>query len=817
MKNIIIICFFCLLLFSTSGIYAQSNRQITISGIVKEESTNKALEYATISVSTLSGKIVEGGLSEKQGRFSIKIPQGTYNISVDFIGFKPIVLKAKKLLHSTNLGTIILKADVALLDEVEVVAEKTTIELKLDKKIYNVGKDLTVRGGTMSDVLDNVPSVSVDIEGNVSLRGNENVRILINGKPSSLVGISSTEALQQFPAEAVEKVEVVTSPSARYDAEGTAGILNIILHKNKLHGLNGAIHTHVGYPKEGGVSGNLNYRTGDFNFFITTNYRYANRPGYSLTKTQYFNKQTNPQTQQVVDMPDSFLDEYRDFQRVYKSFSSNLGVEWQLDKSTSIIVSGLHKTRNVTPKRDNTIKQFDENRKLLTTSNRTEEEDKDDKSMEYAFNLTKNFGSTNHKLTIDAQYEGDKETEDGNIKRDNLNIEKTERRENQKRYLLQTDYTLPIGKHQIELGYKGSFEDNNTDYTLATWDENKQMFKIDEGVSNFLNYKENIHAGYIQLGSKIGTSLSYLLGLRIENTSVKIAQKTKEQFREKSYTRLFPTINLNYELSPTQSITWGYARRIRRARSFMMNPFPSRSSLTTIFQGNPDIDPSLSNTFDLGILNRFNNLTISSSIYYQHTTDVFNLVSFDTGTTVTVKEKEVPVIRMTPINLSENNRWGFETTLNYTPSKTWRISGNINVFKSITKGSYNTTSFDAKNFSWFARLINKYTLPGKIDWQTRMMYRGPNKDAQNEREGVLSINMAFNKDLFHERASLTFNISDLTNSRKRIIDTTTPTYFAHSEFQWHSRNFRLSFTYRFNQKKKRNGQMKPDVDEEGIL
>ncbi|MDX1316915.1 MAG: carboxypeptidase regulatory-like domain-containing protein, partial [Xanthomarina gelatinilytica] len=255
MNKILFSFLFTFLSFATM----QAQKDVTITGKVIDKTTGQPLEYATVAFfSKAENRIVTGGITNEAGNFSIPVPSGTYDISIEFISFKKQTIPDQKLSTDKNLGTLSLEADTEALDEIEIIAEKTTVEIKLDKKIYNVGKDLTVRGGTVSDVLDNVPSVSVDVEGNVALRGNENVRILINGKPSGLVGINSTDALRQLPAESIERVEVITSPSARYDAEGTAGILNIILRRSKLQGLNGAITTNVGWPKSAGISGNIN-------------------------------------------------------------------------------------------------------------------------------------------------------------------------------------------------------------------------------------------------------------------------------------------------------------------------------------------------------------------------------------------------------------------------------------------------------------------------------------------------------------------------------------------------------------------------------
>ncbi|WP_335975725.1 TonB-dependent receptor domain-containing protein [Gaetbulibacter jejuensis] len=784
-----------ILLLSFNSIVAQTPNEITVSGIVMDSEVNLPLEYATVAFfSKKENKIVTGGITDSEGKFSINVPAGTYDISVEYISYEKKTYYDKSLTSDINLGTVGLALDVEALGEVEVIAERTTVEIKLDKKIYNVGKDLTVRGGTVSDVLDNVPSVSVDVEGNVSLRGQDNVRILINGKPSGLVGLNSTDALRQLPAESIERVEVITSPSARYDAEGTAGILNIILRRSKLQGLNGAVTVNAGHPTQAGISGNINYRTGDFNFFNTTGYNYRESPGNSLTETEYFNG----------DDPNTFLNEYRDFDRQRKGITTNTGVEWYINDTASLTASVVYRKSDDDDETTNTIREVDATGALINESPRLELEKEDDRNLQYSVNFDKQFnGNSEHRFTFDFQYENSNEDEFSLIQQDGDASERVTTLEEQDQILLQSDYVMPIGeKGQFEFGYRGNFNELDTDYALEFYDGNDYV--LDTDVSNNLVYREYINAVYSQFGSKIKDKFSYLLGLRMESTRITIDQVTSSDFDKKNYVGFFPTVNLGYEITENQSITFGYNRRIRRPRSRFINPFPSRSSATNLFQGNPDIDPSYSNTVDIGYLNKFGKVTLNSSIYFQHATDVFTFITEDTGQTVTVGGTEVPVIRRVPINLATNDRFGFEFTVTYRPSKKWNLNGNFNLFQSKTEGFYNGTDFGAENISWFARLNNKYTLPGKIDWQTRLFYRGPSEDAQNKTKGMFSTDVAFSKDILNENASLAFNVSDVFNSRKRISDSTTDTFISHSEFQWRQRTFNLSFTYRFNQQNRNN-------------
>lgn len=773
-----------------------NQKTFEIKGKVIEKSTQQPLEYATIVIKPLKGDRILGGITDSKGKFSIFVPQGEYHISVEFISFKTHSEADMMINKDTDLGTIVLFEDSESLQEVQVIAEKSTVEIKLDKKIYTVGKDMTVKGGNAADVLNNVPSVSVDVEGVVSLRGNENVQILINGKPNSLVGQSNNEALRQFTAEMIEKVEVVTSPSARYDAEGTAGIINIIIKKGSADGFNGNATVNAGYPSSAGGSYSINYRKDKFNFFNNTGYSYSDSPGNSYTYTEYFNSQTAP-----------FLIEDRDNNRVSKNFNINFGMEYYITESSTLTGSILYRGSDGNDDTENKTTTYDENFIKSNFYLRESEEENESSNWQYSLNYLNNFNSSGHKLNLDFQFEDNyrenftyiTEEEQYPVYIDKLD-EKANTEDPQKQYLFQGDYVLPFkNDQQFEAGFRSNITDQTTDY--AQYFENEAGdFVLDENLSNIFNYDEKIHALYSQYGKKF-TKFSGLLGLRMEVTDIDIEIVDRPELEaHKNYTNFFPTINLAYELGEQENITLGYNRRIRRPRSRMINPFPSRTSETNIFQGNPYLDPSITDAIELGYSNRWKEVTLNTSVYYNHATDIFQMISEATGDNT---QDGIPIIRRSPINLSTEERYGFEIAANYTPIKNWRFNLSFNLFDNKISGFYNDIDFGAETLSWFTRFSAKIVLPFEIDWQTNMMYMGPNENAQNEYKGMFSTDMAFSKDIMKGNGTLTFNISDLFNTRKREMETLTDTFYSESEFQWQQRQFRLAFTYRFNQKKKR--------------
>lgn len=809
MKKITLIIVILLSISAFSQRPVRSNiPKITLTGKIIEASSKQPLEYATLVLTHLKRKRVFGGITDAKGNFTIEVPKGMYAAKVEFIGFKTKNLKNQKLIENTNLGTITLSEDAETLNEVEIIAEKSTVEIRLDKKIYNVGKDMTVKGGTASDVLDNVPSVNVDAAGAVSLRGSENVRILIDGKPSALVGLTGTDALRNLPADAIEKVEVITSPSARYDAEGTAGILNIILRKGKITGFNGSLNLTVGNPDMLRIAPNLNYRTKKVNLFSNIGYSYRKGPGNSQT---YFTNFNNDKT--IKD----YRNEDRVFDRENKNFNASVGMEYYINNNSSITGNFVYRKSNGNDIATNISTFVDENKILTGTEIRIENEDEKGTDKQYSINYTNKLNESGEKLTIDLQYGDSNETEkspvlvDGTLSEDNSQIT------NSKEKLLQIDYILPIGENsQFEVGHKSTLQKLDSDFKVNILDPNNNF-----DPSNAITFDQNIYAFYTQYGSKIN-KFSYLLGLRTEITDIDLNVLTTNQKSDKNYTEWFPTVNLGYELNENENLTLGYSRRLRRPRHWFLNPFESRSSATNVFRGNPDLNPTFTSSFDLGYNTKIRKLNLGASLYYQYSTDIIQAISIieeRNGTNVFVRQ---------PLNLNNEKRYGFEFTSNYNPTKKVRLSASFNYFKFNTDAfSYTYTAQDnsqvttnlaeVNESSWFARFNARITLPAKIAWQTRVMYRGPQTNAQSDRSGMFMTNLAFSKDILKDKASLVLNVSDLFNSRKRESTTyyggrENPSTISNGEFQWRERQISLSFTYRFNQKKKRE---KPSRQNDG--
>lgn len=793
---------FTLFFSSLTNAQNSSTKQFTFKGEVLDAESKSPLEYATITIINSKTKVVESGsITSDGGIFEVNVNQGTYNIQISYMGFIEQNYASQFIDNDFDLGKIYMSPDYNSLETIELIAEKTTVEIKLDKKIYNVGKDITISGGSVSDVLDNIPSVSVDLDGNVALRGNANVRILVNGKPSGLVGLNSNDALRQLPADAIEKVEIITSPSARYNASGTAGILNIILRRSKLQGLNGAVIARGGFPHRLGTSGNINYRTGAINLFNTTSFNKRQNYGSAYNNSEYYNNTFDSSGNLTSDAPNSFINESREFDRLRNGINVNTGVEWYIDDYTSITTSFFVNDSQTDDTTTTNIEELDAFSNLINQTVRYVPMIEDDKSKQFSFNFDRQYnGNSDHRLTFDFQIEDSKEIQNSIIYEEDIPEERLYIKEHQKRGLIQSDFTLPIKKNsRFEIGFNGSFNETNTDYQLEFASDSG--FVLDNDLSNILNYKEYNNALYSQFGSKINSVFSFLIGVRMEAINLTVQQLNSNETNKRSYASLFPTLNLSYELSDSQSLSLGYNRRINRPWSRFLNPFPSRSSASNLFQGDPNLNPSFANAIDIGYLNEIGIYTISASIYASRSTDNVTLISEDTGETVSIGDAEVPIIKRGPINLSTNDRLGLEMTVNLNPSEDWRMNTNLNLFQSNTTGSYNGIDYGARNFTWFMRFSNKIKLPAEIQWQTNLFYRGATRDAQNTRKGMINTSMGFSKDLLNEKASIAINISDLFNNQMFRLSSKTQTFESNSAYRRRKRFINIAFTYRFNQKK----------------
>ncbi|MBA5629577.1 TonB-dependent receptor domain-containing protein [Moheibacter lacus] len=790
-------------------------QEFTLTGKVTN-TENQPLEYATISIQEVETFMeIAGTVTDAAGNFTIESPAGNYILYIEsFTGNtyeQPIEVTQNKNLGSFKMA----ENSVVSLEGATITGSNPIYKMELDKKVYDLSQDQMAKGSSVSDALQNVPSVQVDGEGNVSLRGNEGVRILIDGKPSSLVGISDpATALQSLPADVVERIEVVTNPSARFEAEGSAGIINIILKKGKLQGFNGSININGGIPTTVGASANLNYRTGKWNLFSNLSYRYAERDREGSSYTTRFDSLGVPR----------YEDMNRESTRINDGYNIMLGTEYYLDDRNTFTVSGNYRYGKNENQSDLHYADYDENLFNVANSLRTEREKEDDYSAEGNFNYKHEFLDPGHEFTIDARGTYSEETEIGDLRETGNAVNSTERSfssEYQNRFIISADYVYPFGeKGRLEIGARGESEGTLTDFSVDSLSTDGWVSKPE--FANRTDYRQNVYAAYAQYGQGFG-QFSFFAGLRMENSDITVKSILNENTTRKNYVDFFPSLFLNYEFENDNQLQISYSRRIRRPRGWDLIPFTSYSNNRNLFMGNPDLDPQYTDSYELSYVAKIGKLMITPNVYYSNTQD--NIQRYQainaTGAIVT-----------RPINVGTESRYGGELTFTYKPVKWWNMMGNVNLFGYKTEGEYTdtyinqsgasvstTTNFDGEGFSWFGRLNNVFTLPAKFSVQLSGNYRAGMKSAQSERKPMYSADLSVNKDFWNDNATLSLSVRDLFNSRAFEIESFGDDFYMESRNRWNVRSINLTFTYRFNQSKKdqrrEQGEVSGDFEMQG--
>jgi len=772
--------------------------KVKITGTVVDESSGDPLEFATVSVFSIKDTTLLGGeLTDVEGKFSASIDREPAYVVIEYIGFENLVINPlplddqKPKRGAVNLGIISMSTGSFNLEEVEIRAEKSENQFSLDKRVFNVGKDLANRGGSAVDILDNVPSVTVDIEGAVSLRGSEGVRILINGKRSGL-----GDNLRSIPSNQIDRIEVITNPSARYDAEGMAGIINIILKRDNRDGFNGSFDLNGGYPAQAGIGANVNYRKNKINFFAGYGFRYRESPGGGFQFTEINKGDTINITDQISE---------RD--RTGKSHTLRFGSDYYFNNKTSLTGSFRYQDSrddNFSVNfYDDYINDFPGN--LVNRSQRTDDEIEDESELEYSLTFNKEFSSRDHVLKIAVDYEDELESEFSGF-RESINpvnspsellLQRSNNDEGQKEWVAQADYIHPFSEdHRIEFGLKGSFREITNDFLVEEFDGEKWQGL--EGLSNNFIYDENILAAYTQYGNKFG-KISYQVGVRYEYADILTELVQTNERNDRSQPNLFPSIFLNYEISKADQMQLSYSRRIRRPHFWHLNPFFTYNDSRNQFVGNPNLNPEYTDSYEFQYLKFWDKATLNSGIFYRRSTGVIERIR---SLVVNQDGSEITILK--PENLSEQNDYGFEFNLTYSGIEWLRLDGSANFFRSITDGRNIDQTFENDTYTMTSRFTSRFTFWKGSDLQIRTNYRAPRRTAQGRTKSMTSVDLGWSKDLLPKKnLTVTFSIRDLLNQRKRRYEQFGPTFRTEGEFQWRARSYNLSLNYRINQKKKR--------------
>jgi outer membrane receptor protein involved in Fe transport len=754
--------------------------------------------------------LVTGTIGNDKGKFSLEIAPGVYDLLIESIGYEPLKMANQSFNSSINLGVITVKESNQTLNEVVVKGQKASMELNLDKRIFNVGTDLANKGATASEILGNLPSIQVDPEGAIKLRGSDNVRILIDGKPSTLAGINGSSGLQSLQGNLIDKVEIITNPSARYEAEGMAGIINIVLKKNQNQGFNGAIETTSGYPENFGGTAIVNYRKNKFNFFVNYGSFYRRTPGRNrIYQEVYTGKQTNYLNQNSSNNVTGLVNNVRG------------GADYFFNDKTILTASYIYRRTDVRRITDFFYLDYRENlSKLYSDTYRQQDEKEAEPNGEYALTFKKSYAKKGREFTADLRYldyweRSDQlytqigKKPDGSPFEELSLVQKALNDEFERQWILQADYVNPIGKDaKLEMGLRTSFRNMINDF-IVTEQQPSGIFTVVQGLNNVFNYQENISAAYLIFGNK-AKKFSYQFGLRAETTDIQTELEETKEKNPRNYANLFPSAHFTYTITPDNSFQLSYSRRVRRPTYGDLTPFVTFSDNRNFFSGNPNLNPEFTNSFDLGHLKYFDQGSISSSLYYRQTFD--KIERFRTV-------DSLGFARTLPANLSNQKSMGIEIASSWNFSKVYKADLSFNAFRAIADASNINSAFKSDTYSWFARHSSRIKI-GATDFQIRANYEAPQLTPQGSRGYMSWMDLSASKDIMKGNGTLTLSILDIFNSRinryeSTLIDPRNGSgFFTRGESQGRLRSFNLTFNYRFKTTKQAAKQRRSMMDEE---
>ena len=773
MKNILLI----LLAVFTTSIYAQMPKSSLpkpgiITGKVVDQATKQPLPYVNIIIKDAAKKIITGGITDDNGLFSIKnIPEGNSIVEVQFIGYKtfskPVTVSRKS--SKVNLGVISLEEDSTTLDEVEIRAETSSVTQKVDRKVINVGKDLTSAGATASELLNNVQSVSVDSQsGNISLRGNENVRVLVDGKPTN---IPASELLKQIPSTSIKSVELITNPSAKYNPEGMSGIINIILNKNANMGFNGSINTGVeaGHYVRYNASTNMNYKTGKVNFFGNYgfnggdryNFGYVNRPGVN--------------NQDFVFINDN------------ESHLFKIGADIYLDDKNTL---SLYTTQN----------WFDSNasgRAIITDNNgdliehSPNTQTNESHNQAYNVNFKHDFEKEGHNIEFEANFSKN----DTPSFLENRFLENSQPdyfndiNNKRKSTLLNLDYTNPISKNgKLELGLE--YRVNNTDNTNLTTQANFN--------NSSFSYDRDIYSAYANYGHKFG-KLTMQLGARLEQYKIKGVFNQEGEPTETVTDDIFsvyPSAFLTYNPSEKNQFQLSYSKRVDRPGIQQVNPIREWSTPLITSVGNPDLVPQFTNSVEFNYTRKIKGGSITLGSFYRNINDVINRATYKDPSDA----NDVRQI-LTFANFDDTDAYGLEFSANYKIAKWWRANASMDYYSQKQFGTTdlsdpNAPTTEVKTDIFNARISNSFTVSKKLRLQLFAMYRGPREDIQWNVDPMKMVNIGANYSILKGKGNINLRVNDIFNDMRFKFNSERP-FVQNGRFKWESRTAYIGFNYRF--------------------
>ena len=770
---------FILTLLMFIGNYCIAQNTLEISGEIIEQETGYPIPYATIIVKDKTTSTnLKGSISDEEGKFTVKTSKSDFYIEISFMGFKTITLKDFILKNSQiNLGIIKLVPDNQALDEVVVRAEVSKTIFKLDKRVFNVGKDISSSGASALEVLNNVPSVNVSIEGDISLRGNAGVQILINGKPSVLADQSSN-ALGTITSDMIESIEVITNPSAKYEASGTSGILNIILKKEEKKGWNGSVSLNTGIPDNHSVGLSINRRTDNFNLFTQLGAGYRSLPRDSKNENRNLSN-----GELILSEGESFRNE--------TFFNITLGTDYHINDLNVLTLSGNFAYEIEDQPSEFNFQYFDGNNNLISSWNQKEVTDATNPKYQYELNYKREFkNNKKHNLlfsAIGSFFGKDQESQFINnviLGSDINNNQQTETDFKQADYTFKFDYTNPISDlFTIETGAQYVFNDVGNDFEVRDFINGNYEVNLD--LTNNFEWKQKV-LGVYATTSYEKEKLGIKAGLRLEQTDVNTLLSNTNERNKQDYFNLFPSLHSSYKIGEGFSLQAGYSKRIFRPRLWDLNPFFNIRNNFNIRVGNPELQPEFTDSYELTSIYKIGTASLSSSLYHRYTTDVVERVSsFEDNITIS-----------RPENIGTNSTIGFETNGKYSPSKWLTITGDFNYNFFDRNGEFENQNFDFTGSQWSTRLGTKIGLPADFDIELTGNYRSSFKTVQGEQTGYAFMDLGVRKKIFKGKAIVNLGVRDVFESRIQERFVTQPNFESYS-FGQRGRFITLGISYGF--------------------
>lgn len=793
------------LLAASSFAFAQQKINVT-SQVV--DAQKNPVSYASITFNNPANiALSDAALSDEKGNFTIALAPGNYEVTVEAIDYKTQKF-TRKIEKAGALESFALQpaaeniTPTQDIQGVVIQAQSTKpYRVELDKKVYDPSTDLISKGGNLQDVLANVPSIAVDTDGTVSMRGNSNVKFLINGKPSALLGIDSgADALRSIPADQIERIEVITNPSSKFEASGSAGILNIILKKTKGRGFNGSVTGSLGYLPQTNLNANLSWKVNNWNYFINGGGGYNERENTNTNDAKFFDS-SNKITQytEQANTGNSRSDNY----------NVNTGFNVDISDKTSVNASGLLRSYESESRGIVDYKTLDSGRNLTDSSRRVTDGRGNNFSWQLDGGLDQKFNDAGHNLSASISVQQSKNKDNAFVEESANNFFILNNRINQntinKSVVGKLDYELPLGEvSKLEAGYRIDANTNDYDYQV-TESTDQVNFNVLNDFTSKTVYKETINAFYSQFKSKTG-KLGYQLGLRAELSDIKVNFNNltgKNADLDKNYVGFFPSVFLSYDLGESDNqLLLNYSRRINRPRSYFLIPFSSYNDNRNQFFGNPDLNPEYTNSFELGYAIQKKKFTINPTLYFKRTEGETQFVV--TRETLT---SENFVTR--PYNIGSETNYGLD--LNFTADlfSWYKILGSANLYGYKTEGTFSDPSlvskpidFSGDGFSTTFRLTNTFKIDKTFNFQVQGFYRGAENTASQNRKPLYAVNFGASKTVLKGDGTITFNIQDIFNTRARTVTTFGDGFERESFMQFSPRNFSIGFTYRFKEGEK---------------